>query len=128
MHGELNKVRCLKNEHIHAWTEDLNETHKCSICGTQLRPHIVWFGEMPLQMDEIHAIALESSLFVSIGTSGEVYPAAGYVNLFKEMKKTTVELNLEPSSNKDLFDFAIYKPATIAVEEFKNKLLNIINK
>ena len=128
MHGELNKARCIKNEHIHSWTEDLNEIHKCSICGSQLRPHIVWFGEIPLQMDEIHAIALESSLFVSIGTSGEVYPAAGYVNLFKEMKKTTVELNLEPSSNKDLFDFAIYKPATIAVEEFKNKLLNIINK
>ena len=128
MHGELNKVRCIKNEHIHTWTEDLNETHKCSICGSPLRPHIVWFGEMPLQMDEIHAIALESSLFISIGTSGEVYPAAGYVSLFKEMKKPTVELNLEPSSNKDLFDFAIYKPATIAVEEFKSKLLKIINK
>ena len=128
MHGELNKARCVKNEHIHTWIEDLNETHKCTICGSSLRPHIVWFGEMPLQMDEIHAIALESSLFVSVGTSGEVYPAAGFVNLFKEMKKPAVELNLEPSSNKDLFDFAIYKPATIAVEEFKNKLLNIINK
>jgi NAD-dependent deacetylase len=126
MHGELNKASCIKNEHILTWTEDLNETHKCTICGSQLRPHIVWFGEMPLQMDEIHAIALESSLFISVGTSGEVYPAAGFVSLFKEMKKPTVELNLEPSSNKDLFDFAIYKPATIAVEEFKNKLLKII--
>ena len=75
---------------------------------------------------KFHAIALESSLFISIGTSGEVYPAAGFVNLFKEMKKPTVELNLEPSNNKDQFDFAIYKPATIAVEEFKEKLLNII--
>ena len=79
-------------------------------------------------MDQIHEIAVESSLFISVGTSGEVYPAAGFVSIFKEMKKPTVELNLEPSSNKDLFDFAIYKPATIAVEEFKNKLLNIINK
>ena len=50
MHGELNKARYLKNEHIHTWTEDLNENHKCSICGSQLRPHIVWFGEMPLQI------------------------------------------------------------------------------
>ena len=124
---EPNKARCIKNEHIHSWTEDLNEIHKCSICGSQLRPHIVWFGEMPLQMDEIHAIALESSLFISVGTSGEVYPAAGFVSLFKEMKKPTMELNLEPSTNKDQFDFAIYKPATIAVEEFKNKLLKIIN-
>ena len=92
---------------IHTWLEDLNETHKCTICESQLRPHIVWFGEIPLLMDEIDAIALESSLFISVGTSGEVYPAAGFVSLFKEMKKPTVELNLEPSSNKDLFDFAI---------------------
>ena len=127
MHGELNKARCIKNEHIYTWTEDLNETHECSVCGSQLRPHIVWFGEMPIQMDKIHAIAKESSLFVSVGTSGEVYPAAGFVSLFKDMKKPTVELNLEPSRNKDQFDFAIYKPATIAVEEFKNLLLkNII--
>ena len=81
----------------------------------------------PFKLEEIHAIALESSFFVSVGTSGEVYPAAGFVSIFKEMKKPTVELNLEPSSNKDQFDFAIYKPATIAVEEFKNLLLqNII--
>ena len=128
MHGELNKARCVKNEHIHTWTEELNETHKCSICGSQLRPHIVWFGEMPLQMDEIHKIAQESSLFVSIGTSGEVYPAAGFVTMFKEMKKPTVELNLEPSRNQDQFDFAIHKPATVAVEEFKNLIMKNINK
>ena len=127
MHGEFNKTRCLKNGHIHTWTENLDETHKCSICESQLRPHIVWFGEMPLQMDEIHQIAEESALFVSIGTSGEVYPAAGFVSMFREMKKPTVELNLEPSNNKDLFDFAIYKPATVAVEEFKDKLIKIIN-
>ena len=126
MHGELNKARCIKNEHIHSWTEDLNEIHKCSICGSQLRPHIVWFGEMPLQMDEIHQIAEESALFVSIGTSGEVYPAAGFVSMFKEIKKPTVELNLEPSLNQDQFDFAIYKPATVAVEEFSNILLKSI--
>ena len=80
----------------------------------------------PFKLEEIHAIALESSFFVSVGTSGEVYPAAGFVSIFKEMKKPTVELNLEPSSNKDQFDFAIYNPATIAVEEFKNLLLHNI--
>ena len=71
MHGELNKVRCISNApHIHLWTTDLNETHKCPECSSQMRPHICWFGEMPFQMDEIHQKAEQSSLFVSIGTSG----------------------------------------------------------
>ena len=74
-------------------------------------------------MDKIHQIAEESALFVSIGTSGEVYPAAGFVSMFKEMKKPTVELNLEPSLNQDQFDFAIHKPATVAVEEFKKIII-----
>ena len=125
MHGELNKVRCISrnNSHIHHWITDLNETHKCPECGSQMRPHICWFGEMPFQMDEIHQKAEQSSLFVSIGTSGEVYPAAGFVSMFKEMKKPTVELNLEPSRNQDQFDFVIHKPATVAVEEFKNLII-----
>ena len=124
MHGELNKVRCISNDsHIHHWITDLNETHKCPECGSQMRPHICWFGEMPFQMDEIHQKAEQSALFVSIGTSGEVYPAAGFVSMFKEMKKPTVELNLEPSRNQDQFDFAIHKPATVAVEEFKNLII-----
>ncbi|MBO6470789.1 MAG: NAD-dependent deacylase [Pelagibacteraceae bacterium] len=124
MHGELNKVRCISNDsHIHHWITDLNETHKCHECGSQMRPHICWFGEMPFQMDEIHQKAEQSALFVSIGTSGEVYPAAGFVSMFKEMKKPTVELNLEPSRNQDQFDLAIHKPATVAVEEFKNLII-----
>ncbi len=125
MHGELNKVRCIRanDSHIHHWITDLNETHKCPECSSQMRPHICWFGEMPFQMDEIHQKAEQSSLFVSIGTSGEVYPAAGFVSMFKEMKKPTVELNLEPSRNQDQFDLAIHKPATVAVEEFKNLII-----
>ena len=124
MHGELNKARCIKNDqHVFQWTKDLTEKDKCSQCGSQMRPHIVWFGEMPFQMDEIHSIAEKSDLFVSIGTSGEVYPAAGFVNMFKDMQKPTLELNLEPSRNQNLFDFGIYKPATIAVEEFKDLII-----
>ena len=124
MHGELNKARCIRNDaHIHHWITDLNETHKCPECSSQMRPHICWFGEMPFQMDEIHQKAEQSALFVSIGTSGEVYPAAGFVSMFKEMKKPTVELNLEPSRNQDQFDLAIHKPATVAVEEFKNLII-----
>jgi NAD-dependent deacetylase len=128
MHGELNKVRCIKNDtHIHYWTNDLDETHKCPDCGgSQMRPHICWFGEMPFQMDEIHQKAKRCTLFVSIGTSGEVYPAAGFVSMFKEMNKPTIELNLEPSRNQDQFDFTIHKPATVAVEEFKDLILKKI--
>ena len=63
------------------------------------------------------------SLFVSIGTSGEVYPAAGFVTMFKDMRKPTVELNLEPSRNQNQFNFSIYKPASVAVEEFSKLLL-----
>ena len=94
MHGELNKARCIKNEHIHTGLKILMKLINALFVESQLRPHIVWFGEMPLQMDEIHAIALESSLFISVGTSGEVYPAAGFVNLFKEMKKTNCRIKL----------------------------------
>lgn len=124
MHGELNKARCIMNDnHLFDWFEDLNETHKCPDCDSQMRPAIVWFGEMPLQMEEIHDLAEQSALFVSIGTSGEVYPAAGFVTMFKDMRKPTVELNLEPSRNQDQFDFAIHKPASVAVEEFTKLIL-----
>jgi len=68
-------------------------------------------------------IADQTTLFVSIGTSGEVYPAADFVKMFNDMKKPTVEFNLEPSNNQDRFDFSIYKPAKKAVEEFKKILL-----
>tara|TARA_Y100001970_G_C14112989_1_gene791962 strand:- start:162 stop:884 length:723 start_codon:yes stop_codon:yes gene_type:complete len=127
MHGELNKARCIKNEqHVFKWMKNLTVNDKCNQCGSQMRPHIVWFGEMPFQMDEIQSIAENSDLFVSIGTSGEVYPAAGFVNMFKDMQKPTVELNLEPSRNQDLFDFTIHEPATIAVKEFKELILKKI--
>ena len=123
MHGELNKVRCVTNEeHVFEWFGDLNGNHKCPICGSKMRPHIVWFGEIPMEMEKINEIADQSDLFVSIGTSGSVYPAAGFVTMFKSMKKPTVELNLEPSLNQHQFDFSIYKPATLATQEFKDIL------
>ena len=74
-------------------------------------------------MEEIHNLAEQSALFVSIGTSGEVYPAAGFVTMFNDMRKPTVELNLEPSRNQNQFNFSIHKPATVAVEEFTKILL-----
>jgi NAD-dependent deacetylase len=129
MHGELTKARCLgSSAHVHPWTGNLDSTDVCPDCGARMRPHICWFGEMPFRMEEIHQKANQSALFVSIGTSGEVYPAAGFVSMFKKMNKPTVELNLEPSRNQDQFDFAIHKPATVAVEEFKEILLKGLQK
>ena len=127
MHGELNKARCIDNDnHVFTWINDLTEKNKCSECGSQMRPHIVWFGEIPFKMNEIEKIAENSSLFISIGTSGEVYPAAGFVNMFKDMKKPTIELNLKASKNLYLFDYFIHKPATLAVEEFSKFILKKI--
>ena len=127
MHGELNKAECLNDKnHVFEWFDDLNEQNECTSCGSKMRPHIVWFGEIPMKMDNIYKKAQNSDLFVSIGTSGEVYPAAGFVNMFKDMNKPAVELNLEPSKNQNQFDYSIYCPATIAVEKFKNILINNI--
>lgn len=125
MHGELLQVRCIKNEeHIFNWHNDLDEKNKCEICNSSMRPNITWFGEIPMHMDKIYKLAEEADLFISIGTSGSVYPAAGFVSLFNEMGKPTIELNLEPSANIHQFTYSIHnKPATIAVEELKNILI-----
>ena len=83
-----------------------------------MRPHIVWFGEMPLQMERIEAALEQCDLFVSIGTSGAVYPAAGFVQLARMAGARTVEINLEPTQGARLFDEGVYGPATEAVPGF----------
>ena len=81
MHGELLKARCLHCDAVHRWTDDLTPSHACPDCGRtgRLRPHVVWFGEMPFHLDEIDHAMRNADLFVAIGTSGAVYPAAGFV-------------------------------------------------
>ena len=128
MHGSLEKCQCVKHEeHVFPCFKDLTENDLCEVCGSELRPYITFFGEIPKRMDEIHERASSSDMFVSLGTSAEVYPAAGLINLFKDMNKPCVELNLEPSRNQSLFDFSIYKPATQAVEQFKNMFFEHIS-
>ena len=99
------------------WTEDLGVGDQCPSCGRTgaLRPHVVWFGEMPLHMDTIYDALHEADLFVAIGTSGSVYPAAGFVAEARATGVRTCEINLEPSDNAWLFDEARYGPATEAV-------------
>ena len=126
MHGELRKIRCEACGSVRLWETDLSVDETCPACGVTggLRPHVVWFGEMPLQMDEIYQALLASDLFVSIGTSGNVYPAAGFVDEARSVGIRTVELNLEPSENAYAFDDALYGPASEIVPRWVESLIS----
>ncbi|TVR82718.1 MAG: NAD-dependent protein deacylase [Rhodospirillales bacterium] len=126
MHGELNKARCDGCQGVVAWHEDLALDSQCPLCGETgwMRPHVVWFGEMPLEMDRIFSALDESALFLSIGTSGAVYPAAGFVSHVRRFTRArTVELNMEPSEGATLFQETLYGPATRVVPAYVEQLL-----
>lgn len=124
MHGELLKIRCKSSQETFEFKGNSDTAAKCSCCGIagNLRPHVVWFGEMPLYMDTIEAALNKCELFIAIGTSGLVYPAAGFFQLAKRNGAHTVELNLEASSSGSLFDEQLYGPATDVVPEYLNSL------
>lgn len=118
MHGELNKLFCLHCDHIHTTQDDCFPETPCPHCrhtGT-LRPDIVWFGEMPYHMPRIEKALRQADIFVAIGTSGQVYPAAGFVQLAKQAGAKTVEINLEPTGAA--FDEGHYGKATLEVPRF----------
>ena len=124
MHGELLKMRCTQSGRVFEIRSDINVDDNCDCCGAagNLRPHIVWFGEMPMQMDAIEAALLQCDLFVSIGTSGNVYPAAGFVELANRVGAHTLELNLEPSSQQSRFAECRNGLATELVPQFVAEL------
>jgi NAD-dependent deacetylase len=126
MHGEMFKARCDSCAAVHEWRADLGLGTACPACAAAgfMRPHVVWFGEMPLDMERIQEALGRCRLFVSIGTSGAVYPAAGFVQeaIFRA-RAHTVELNLEPSDGASLFAEAHYGPATEIVPRYVDKLL-----
>jgi NAD-dependent deacetylase len=127
MHGELNKVRCEACDELLIWLDDLSVEQACPACGRNgsLRPHVVWFGEMPLGMAEIYDALDRCGLFVSIGTSGNVYPAASFVSHVRMYRPAhTVELNLEPSTGATLFAERLYGPATEIVPAFVERVLS----
>lgn len=105
MHGELLKARCAKTGVVMPWVDDITTETPCPCCGIpgRVRPHIVWFGEIPLEMEKIEMALAQCDLFVAIGTSGQVYPAAGFVQMATAYGAHTVELNLEPSVGRNLF-------------------------
>jgi NAD-dependent deacetylase len=126
MHGEHAQVRCMACEAVYPWADDLFVETPCDACGHAglVRPNVVWFGETPRHMDRIARALGDCGLFVSIGTSGNVYPAAGFVQAVRRGGRArTVELNLEPSEGASLFDEADYGPATVVVPRFVDALL-----
>ncbi|TEW51750.1 NAD-dependent protein deacylase [Psychromonas sp. RZ5] len=125
MHGELLKVRCAKTNQVIPWTTDITSEDLCTCCQypLPLRPHIVWFGEMPLGLDIIYHHLSQADLFIAIGTSGTVYPAAGFVEEVQSVGADSIEINLEPSDVHSHFDTVQQGKATELVPELVKTLL-----
>jgi len=126
MHGEMQRTRC---QHCDATERDAADNLaldlRCGACGRTggLRPDVVWFGEMPYGMDRIRAALETCDLFLSIGTSGSVYPAAGLAAQARAHGAHCVELNLEPSRRSAVFAEAFHGPATEVVPAYVARLL-----
>jgi NAD-dependent deacetylase len=125
MHGELLKARCIGCEAVTSWREDLSVDDQCPACERSgvLRPDVVWFGEMPMHMDAIYDALNEADLFAALGTSGSVYPAAGFVAEARAAGIRSCEINLEPSDNARLFDVPRYGPGTEVVPAWVEAVL-----
>jgi NAD-dependent deacetylase len=127
MHGRDGEVRCMNCKTVFESDADLTPASVCPNCQAEgeLRPNVVWFGEMPLHLDEIYEVLERCGLFIAIGTSGEVYPAAGFVLHVRRHRRRapTVELNLEPTGNQTLFQEHVYGPATKIVPPYVERIL-----
>ncbi len=124
MHGELLSALCAACGARRAWTGDMHDRLTCPACAAPaLRPDIVFFGEMPYRMDRIDAAIAACDLFVSIGTSGAVYPAAGFVRTARHYGAATLELNLDPSAGSIYFDRTRIGPASTLVPAWVDELL-----
>ena len=124
MHGEGLSAWCIACDARHPWSGTLRDAPPCPSCGARaLRPDIVWFGEMPYRMNEIFAALARADLFVSIGTSGAVYPAAGFVQEARSHGAATLELNLEPSQGSRWFDETRLGPASELVPAWVDEAL-----
>ena len=123
MHGTLAGALCAACDARWPAPMEMRPADRCPECGRPAtRPDIVWFGEMPYRMEEIWTALRAADLFVSIGTSGNVYPAAGFVADAMHAGVPTLELNLEPSLGTRLFDAARHGPATVVVPEWVAEL------
>ncbi|WP_033075177.1 NAD-dependent deacylase [Sphingopyxis sp. MWB1] len=125
MHGEQLSAWCTACDQRSRWTGSLIDRPACPACGMvgYLRPDIVWFGEMPYHMDDIYRALNRADLFVSIGTSGAVYPAAGFVREARQAGARTLELNLEPSEGSYWFAESRHGRATTLVPQWVDQML-----
>ncbi|MEM9197025.1 MAG: NAD-dependent deacylase [Pseudomonadota bacterium] len=124
MHGRLLRSLCASCGHGWEDADPITETSACPSCGAHaVRPDVVWFGEMPHGLDAIDAALNTCDLFVSIGTSGSVYPAAGFVAEARQAGAATLELNLEPSDGASLFEEVRQGPASDLVPRWVAEML-----
>ena len=124
MHGRLTRARCAACGHCWDAPQVMSPTDPCPACtAPATRPDIVWFGEFPQHMDQIDAVLARADLFVAIGTSGNVYPAAGFVQQAADAGARTLELNLDASANAGLFDETRRGPASRIVPDWVAEIL-----
>ncbi|MDX1709518.1 MAG: Sir2 family NAD+-dependent deacetylase [Rhodovibrionaceae bacterium] len=127
MHGSILRAHCLYCEASSPWEGDMSLHSRCPSCGRAggLRVDVVWFGEMPFEMDRIYGALEQCGYFLSVGTSGNVYPAAGFVQEARMTGRThCVELNLEPSEGSSLFHEHYHGPAGELVPAYVDRLLS----
>jgi NAD-dependent deacetylase len=126
MHGELIKARCTHCDYDSPWEGDMETTTPCPVCRRTggMRPDIVWFGEIPYHMDRIESVLEDASLFVAIGTSGHVYPAAGFVTIAKFAGAETIEINNAQTQVSGVFGTRFTGAATVEVPKWVDGLLS----
>ena len=125
MHGEHLKGLCTACERRFGWIGPMGQAALCPQCGTTgtVRPDVVWFGEMPYEMERIDDALMAADLFVSIGTSGAVYPAAGFVQTAKYRGARCLEINLDPSMGSLFFDECRHGPASVEVPRWVEEMV-----
>ena len=130
IHGQINQIVCLNCGHVFETWGDVSSEDKCEQCGVagMLKPNIVFFGENLLYMDTVDRLLSSCDLFVSVGTSGVVYPAAGFVQIAKFAGADTIEFNLETTSNNYMFDRHVTGPAGTTLPQFVDELLRNLEK
>lgn len=130
IHGQINQIVCMHCGHVFETWGDISSEDSCPQCHTTavLKPNIVFFGEGLLYMDAVDRLLSKCDLFISVGTSGVVYPAAGFVQIAKAYGADTYEFNMETTSNNFLFDQHIYGPAGTTLPQFVDELIKSVKE